>query len=50
MSSIFQTTTKDFVAEIPAFNKFNTDNKTKFYLFKFHHLFDGLIGYDTLKN
>lgn len=50
ISSIFQTTSRDLCAEIPAFQEFNSNKKIKFYLFKFHHFFDGLIGYDTLKN
>lgn len=50
ISSIFQTTTRDLCADIPAFSELNTNKTIKFYLFKFHHFFDGLIGYETLKD
>lgn len=49
ISSIFQTTNRDQVAEIPAFEEFSTRENIKLYLLKFHNFFDGLIGYETLK-
>lgn len=35
-------------ADIPFFSEFNENSDIKFYLFKFHDYFDGLIGFDII--
>lgn len=37
-------------ADIPFFAEFNENSDIKFYLFKFHEYFDGLIGFDIIAN
>lgn len=49
VSTVFQTSNHDYSSEIPMFREFNCDGSLKFYLFKFHQIFDGLIGLDNLK-
>ena len=49
VSSVFQNYPKEYSAEIPNFQEFNSNSKLKFFLFKFHQVFDGLIGVDNLK-
>ena len=49
VSSIFQNHSQDYCADIPIFPEFNSKANFKFYLFKFHQTFDGLIGLDNLK-
>lgn len=38
----------DLCREIPLFTEFNSKKFLKFYLYKLHHFFDGLIDYMTL--
>ena len=33
-----------------SFDRFGINKKLKFYIFKFHKFFDGLIGYESLRN
>ena len=40
-----QTTSKS-----ASFDPFQKNKKLKFYIFKFHKFFDGLIGYDSLRD
>lgn len=49
VSTVFQSSSHDYCAEIPLLREFNYVNPLRFYLFKFHHVFDGLIGLDNLK-
>lgn len=51
VSTVFQQSAHQYSAQIPASKIFNLPNKKylKFYLFKFHNIFDGLIGLDNLK-
>lgn len=52
VSTVFQKSAHKFSACIPATKLFKLQkNKTlKFYLFKFHNVFRGLIGLDSLKS
>lgn len=52
VSTVFQKSSHKHSAEIPCSKIFRLPNKQnlKFYLFKFHDTFDGLIGLDNLKN
>uniref|UniRef100_A0A6P7GNR5 Uncharacterized protein LOC114340293 n=1 Tax=Diabrotica virgifera virgifera TaxID=50390 RepID=A0A6P7GNR5_DIAVI len=49
VSAVFQSTKKDFCAEIPIFSEFHQEVKIKFHLFDFHRSFDGLLGLDNKK-
>lgn len=51
VSTVFQKSAHQYSAEIPASKIFELPKQTnlKFYLFKFHNVFDGLIGIDNLK-
>ncbi len=51
VSTVFQKSAHKYSANIPAPKIFNLPKKgkLKFYLFKFHNIFDGLIGLDNLK-
>lgn len=49
VTSIFQNHSQEYCVNIPTFSEFNSDSNLKFYLFKFHDVFDGLIGLDNLK-
>lgn len=51
VSTVFQKSAHRYSALIPASSIFKLPNKQnlKFYLFKFHNVFDGLIGLDNLK-
>lgn len=44
------TTSNDHSIEIPSFKEFNQNSKLKFYVYKFHNVFDGLIGFQMLEN
>lgn len=47
---IYQTSTRYFWAEIPAFSEFNFNKIIKFYVLKVHNFSDGLIGYEGLRD
>lgn len=49
VSSVFQNYSQKYSVTIPSFKEFNTNVPLKFYLFKFHKTFDGLIGMDNIK-
>lgn len=49
VSTIFQSSSHEYCAEIPIFPEFNRQDNLKFYLFNFHNVYDGLIGCDNLK-
>jgi len=51
VSTVFQKSAHRYSASIPASNIFKlpSNQNLKFYLFKFHNVFDGLIGLDNLK-
>lgn len=49
VSTVFQSETHQHCADIPIFPEFKQNVNLKFYLFKFHNIFDGLIGLDNLK-
>lgn len=42
------TTHNKYAIEIPTFPEFKENSVSKFYIYKFHNVFDGLIGYETL--
>lgn len=50
VTSVFQNYSQEYSAELPAFEEFKDPKlELKFYLFKFHKTFDGLIGMDNIK-
>nr|CAH7764035.1 unnamed protein product [Callosobruchus chinensis] len=51
VSTVFQKSAHKHSVSIPASKIFNLQNpmNLKFYLFKFHNIFEGLIGLDNLK-
>lgn len=51
VSTVFQQSSHKYSMHMPASRIFNlpAEKKLKFYLFKFHNIFDGLIGLDNLK-
>lgn len=51
VSALFQKSPHKYSASIPSSKIFNLANTKRlvFYLFKFHNVFDGLLGIDNLK-
>lgn len=50
VSTIFSQSKETKCMLIPSFKEFNSDQNLKFHLFKFHNIFDGLIGLDIIKH
>lgn len=43
------TTESNYTVELPSFPELNERSSSKFFIYKFHNVFDGLIGYETLE-
>lgn len=49
VTNIHASTVNQYSITIPSFPEFNSDEPLKFYIYKFHNYFDGLIGCDLLE-
>lgn len=49
VSNIHATTKNDYSVTLPCFSEFNDKKHIKFYIYRFHEYFDGLIGLDLLE-
>lgn len=49
VTNIHSTSQHKYTIDIPIFDEFNLEGMYKFHIFKFHNVFDGLIGLDLLQ-
>lgn len=49
VTNVHCTTQHKFTIDLPLFEEFNTNEFCKFHIYKFHNVFDGLIGLDLLQ-
>lgn len=49
VTNIHASTKNDYSIFVPGFSEFNDSREMKFFVYKFHNYFDGLIGWDLLE-